>query len=36
MLQLCCIKLFSLANTDNGIYVADDNNLQAVISSLDH
>lgn len=36
MLQLCCARLFYLVNTDNGIYVIDTNNFQAVISSLDH
>lgn len=36
MLQLRCTRLFYLLNTDNGIYVVDTSNLQAVISSLDH
>lgn len=36
MLQLCSTRFFYLVNTDNSIHVVDTNNLQAVISSLDH
>lgn len=36
MLQLCSTRVFYLVNTDNSIHVVDTDNLQAVISSLDH